>query len=88
MSREGAAGVGGDGQDPLQARGVIARGLLCRTGQEKGGLLADRGKLRTDSRSLTGWWWQAPEEQVARQEDSVRALLLGFVLSAQADKGV
>lgn len=64
------------GRAPLQARGITVNRSLCGTGWEEGGLLADRG----------GWWRQAVGKPIARQEDQVRVLLLGFVLSEQADK--
>lgn len=64
------------GRAPLQARGIRVSRLLWRTGWEEGGLLADR----------EGWWRLAVGEPVARQEDQVRVLLLGFALSEQADK--
>lgn len=52
----------------------------CRAGQgrRKGGCL----------QTEWGWWRQAVGEPVARQEDQVRVLLLGFALSGQAAKGV
>lgn len=62
---------GETGRAPLQARGITASRLLCRTGWEEGGLLSDR----------EGWWMQAVGKPVARQEDQVRVLLLGFTLS-------
>lgn len=45
-------------------------------GGRKGGCWQIRG----------GWWRLAVGEPVARQEDQVRVLLLGFALSEQADK--
>lgn len=62
---------GETGRAPLQARGITASRLLCRTGWEERRLLADR----------EGWWRQAVGKPAARQEDQVRVLLLGFTLS-------